>query len=225
MQQAAIQQVQQVEQKIEEHNLSENAKAVKQWLDSIQMTQYLDVFLRNGFDLLSTIGEMTENDLEKMNVSLGHRKVLFAAAHLALYAGKKIALRSMNYNTHVCSGNIKHEKDAICDLGAHKNLDDDCIWLCNQIGEGKMTLSNVKHGGFLRVPKIIEKDACTQHEVDDRCELQFVPATDHPGHHAIFCHSNGNYLSCREPNIFGHTTVVARPNIGRQECFVIILRD
>jgi len=87
-----------------------------------------------------------------------------------------------------------------------------------------MTLANVKFGGYMRIPKIIDKEACTQHEVDNRCELQIVLATNNPGHIAIFCPTNGNYLSCKEPNLFGHSTVVAKPHIGRQECFTIILR-
>jgi len=227
-QQAAIQKAQQIAQQVEhkfdDQNLSEEAKIIKQWLESIQMSQYLSVFLQNGFDRLSSVGVITESDLEKMQISLGHRKVLIVAAHLAPYAGKKIALRSMNYNTHVSGNKLDHKKDANADLGAHKNLEDECVWLCNQIGEGKMTLSNVKHGGYLRVPKIIDKEACTQHEVDDRCELHFVPVSAHVDHVAIFCPNNGNYLSCKEPNLFGHTTLVAKPNIGKQECFSIIIR-
>jgi len=88
-----------------------------------------------------------------------------------------------------------------------------------------MTLQNSKHGGYLRVPKIIDKEACTQHEVDNRCELEIVLAPGHPGYVAIFCPSNGNYLSCKEANLFGSTAVVAKPHIGKQECFAIIVRD
>jgi len=173
---------------------------------------------------MSSIGVITEADLEKMNVALGHRKVLIAAAHLAPYAGRKIALRSMNYNTYVSSGNLGHGKDATHDLTAHKVLEDECVWQCTQIGEGKMTLTNCKHGGFLRVPKIIDKEAVTQHEVDNRCELHFVPVSAHADHVAIFCPTNGNYLSCKEPSLLGHSTLVAKAHIGKQECFSVIIR-
>jgi len=223
-QQAAMQKSLHVEQKIEEQSLSEDARILRAWLESLQMSQYFSVFLQNGFDRVSSVGVITEGDLERMNISLGHRKLLLGAAHLAPFVGKKIALRSMNYNTHVCGNKLDNKKDAIADLGAHKSLDDECVWQCTQIGAGKMTLTNAKHGGYLRMPKIIDKEACTQHEFDDRCELHFVPAIAHPDHVAIFCPNNGNYLSCKEPNLFGHTTLVAKPSIGNQECFSIIIR-
>jgi len=225
-QQAGSQQGMQKEQlSFNESSLSDNARIVKQWLESLQMGQYLQTFLNNGFDRLSSIGVITEKDLEKMNIALGHRKVLLAGAHLAPFSGKKIALRSLNYNTYVCASALDHAKEAISDLGAHKDLDEECIWRCNQIEEGKMTLHNLKHGGYLRVPKIIEKDACTQHDLDNRCELQIVMVTGHDGHYAIFCPSNGNYLSCKEAGVFGKTTLVAKPHIGKQETFSIIIRD
>jgi len=209
----------------DESNLNENAKIVKQWLESLQMGQYIQTFLSNGFDRLSSIGVITESDLEKMNISLGHRKVLLAGAHLAPFAGKKIALRSLNYNTYACASALDHAKDSNSELGAHKDLDEECIWRCTQIEEGRMTLHNMKHGGYLRIPKIIDKEACTQHNVDNRCELQFVMVTGQAGHYAIFCPSNGNYLSCKEASVFGKTTLVAKPHIGKQEAFTIIIRD
>jgi len=211
--------------KSNEHSLNQNDKVVKSWLDSIQMGEYLQTFLQNGFDRLTSIGAITESDLDKMKIALGHRKVLIAAAHLAPYAGRKIVLRSLNYNTHVSGEALDKAKDAATDLAAHKDIDEECIWRCTQIEEGKMTLSNMKHGGYLRIPKIIDKEACTQRDVDNRCELQIVPVTANPGHVAIFCPTNGNYLSCKEAGMFGKTELVAKPHIGKQEAFSIIIRD
>jgi hypothetical protein len=219
------QQQHQPEHKADDKNLNDDAKQVKRWLESIHMEQYAQVLLSNGFDRLSSVGELNDKDLEKMNIALGHRKVFLAAAHLAPYAGKKIALRSLNYNTYISGDKLDKGKDATSDIGAEKNLNEECIWLCNPLQEGKMTLSNVKHHGYLRIPKIIDKEACTQNQVDDRCELQIIPVAEHHGQISIFCPNNGNYLSCKEANMFGKTTLVAKPHVGKQECFTVIVRD
>lgn len=43
------------------------------WLD---MSQYLERFLQAGFDSWETVLDITENDLEVLNVEMGHRKKL-----------------------------------------------------------------------------------------------------------------------------------------------------
>jgi hypothetical protein len=43
------------------------------FLQPIKMMKYKDVFIDNGIDDLSTILELKEEHLEKMNIPLGHR--------------------------------------------------------------------------------------------------------------------------------------------------------
>ncbi len=52
---------------------------IRQWLDGLKLGQYADVFAQNDIDL-DIVGQLNETDLEKLGVSLGHRKRLLAAA-------------------------------------------------------------------------------------------------------------------------------------------------
>ena len=58
---------------IEESNNRRNNE-VYQWLNSIELSQYYDTFIRNGIDNIDTILTLTKNDLIDIGVSkLGHR--------------------------------------------------------------------------------------------------------------------------------------------------------
>ena len=55
---------------------------VRNWLESLRLTQYVDAFEANDVDL-EVLSSLNEGDLEKLGVSLGHRqKMLKALAEL-----------------------------------------------------------------------------------------------------------------------------------------------
>ena len=58
---------------------------LKTWLDGIGLAQYATVFAKNAIDL-EILPEVTEADLEKLGVALGHRKRILRAI-AALSAG------------------------------------------------------------------------------------------------------------------------------------------
>jgi class 3 adenylate cyclase/predicted ATPase len=58
-------------------------QAIADWLETLQLGQYAELFVENGIDL-SVLPELTDHDLEKLGVVLGHRrKLLRAIANLA----------------------------------------------------------------------------------------------------------------------------------------------
>ena len=46
---------------------------LQHWLEKIGLAQYADLFAENDIDW-EILPELTEHDLEKLGVSLGHRK-------------------------------------------------------------------------------------------------------------------------------------------------------
>jgi hypothetical protein len=59
---------------------------IKTWLDGIGLAQYATVFTENAIDL-EILPDVTEADLEKLGVALGHRKRILRAI-AALSAGR-----------------------------------------------------------------------------------------------------------------------------------------
>ena len=53
-------------------------QTVRQWLEHLGLTQYAGVFAENDVDL-EALRLLAESDLEKLGVSLGHRKKLLKA--------------------------------------------------------------------------------------------------------------------------------------------------
>jgi class 3 adenylate cyclase len=51
---------------------------IEEWLDKIGLAQYTQLFLENGIDL-SVLADLTDQDLEKLGVILGHRRKLLRA--------------------------------------------------------------------------------------------------------------------------------------------------
>ncbi|KAI8991014.1 high mobility group box domain-containing protein, partial [Mycotypha africana] len=49
---------------------------VKEFLDKCHLSQYIPVFMEEGFETLQAIMEITEEDLIAMNVKRGHRRVI-----------------------------------------------------------------------------------------------------------------------------------------------------
>jgi SAM domain (Sterile alpha motif) len=67
---------------------------IADWLKKLGLTQYAQAFADNDIDF-SVLGYLTDQDLEKIGVSLGHRrKILAAIAGLvgAVPAAPKLAL-------------------------------------------------------------------------------------------------------------------------------------
>src|SRR5262245_35795181 len=64
---------------------------ITEWLGEIGLGQYVPAFLENDIDL-EIISELTEADLEKLGLSLGHRKkVLRAVASLRTARAAEVA--------------------------------------------------------------------------------------------------------------------------------------
>merc|ERR1711871_553681 len=56
------------------------ALQVTKWLESVELQQYSDLLLAEGFDRLSTCAYITDEDLAELKVKRGHRRLLLAAA-------------------------------------------------------------------------------------------------------------------------------------------------
>src|SRR5215470_10242344 len=55
---------------------------LQHWLEKIGLAQYADLFAKNDIDW-EILPELTEHDLEKLGLSLGHRKKLIKAIQAA----------------------------------------------------------------------------------------------------------------------------------------------
>ena len=55
-----------------------NSSAIRRWLNDLGLGQYGDVFEHNDLDI-DVLRDLSELDLEKIGVSLGHRKKLIRA--------------------------------------------------------------------------------------------------------------------------------------------------
>ena len=51
---------------------------IANWLEELELGQYAELFVENGIDL-SVLPELTDEDLEKLGVVLGHRRKLLRA--------------------------------------------------------------------------------------------------------------------------------------------------
>ena len=54
-------------------------KSVAEWLGSLDLVQYAQVFAENGIDI-SVVRHLTDQDLKDIGVLLGHRRKLMSAA-------------------------------------------------------------------------------------------------------------------------------------------------
>jgi len=69
------------------------APELSKWLNSLGLEEYMEVFVRNGYDTMDLIGLLEEKDLDHMAITLpGHRKKLLHAASLA--KPEKVTCRS-----------------------------------------------------------------------------------------------------------------------------------
>ena len=60
---------------------------LQHWLEEIGLAQYADLFVKNDIDW-EVLPELTEQDLEKLGVSLGHRKKLIKAIQVSCAASQ-----------------------------------------------------------------------------------------------------------------------------------------
>ena len=63
---------------------------IRDWLESLGLTQYVDAFESNDVDL-DVLPSLNEDDLEKLGVSLGHRKKMLRAVAELQGGGSDIA--------------------------------------------------------------------------------------------------------------------------------------
>lgn len=64
--------------------------SVKHWLDSLSLSQYLELFLSSGIDTLAKCTSLTEADLDRMGVTLpGHKKRILSHLQTALHFSKR----------------------------------------------------------------------------------------------------------------------------------------
>src|SRR6266567_2650111 len=92
---------------------------LQQWLERIGLAQYADVFAKNDIDW-ETLPELNEQDLEKLGVSLGHRKKLInaisEACSTSLQAPKRFVETPSATRTINARAERRHLTVLLCDL-------------------------------------------------------------------------------------------------------------
>src|SRR4051812_1673518 len=92
---------------------------LQQWLESIGLGQYAELFAKNDIDR-NVLADLDDRDLEKLGLSLGHRKRLLAV--IPGYCGSKLtALGRRNEVERLAAGaTVKPERRHLtvlfCDL-------------------------------------------------------------------------------------------------------------
>ena len=74
---------------------------VADWLDAIGMAEYVERFAQNGIDL-TVLPDLTDRDLEKLGVLLGHRRKMLRAI------GELIAKRSNDLHSFAGARSREH---------------------------------------------------------------------------------------------------------------------
>src|SRR5215471_792830 len=87
---------------------------LQQWLEKIGLAQYADVFVKNDIDL-EILPEMSEQDLEALGVSLGHRKKLIKAISEARLSRRFVEAESPT-RTANARAERRHLTVLLCDL-------------------------------------------------------------------------------------------------------------
>jgi class 3 adenylate cyclase/predicted ATPase len=92
---------------------------LQQWLEKIGLAQYFDLFAKNDIDW-ETLPELNEQDLEKLGVSLGHRKKLIKAiseaCSISLRAPKRLVETRSATPTAAARAERRHLTVLLCDL-------------------------------------------------------------------------------------------------------------
>src|SRR5437763_5166176 len=92
---------------------------LQQWLEKIGLAQYSDLFAKNDIDW-ETLPELNEQDLEKLGVSLGHRKKLIKAISEACSTSVQSPKRSVKTRSAARPTNAgaerRHLTVLLCDV-------------------------------------------------------------------------------------------------------------
>jgi predicted ATPase/class 3 adenylate cyclase len=92
---------------------------LQQWLEQIGLAQYFDLFANNDIDW-ETLPELSEQDLEKLGVSLGHRKRLIRAisevCSTSLQAPRRFVEAGSPTRTANARAERRHLTVLLCDL-------------------------------------------------------------------------------------------------------------
>ncbi|SPO00808.1 uncharacterized protein DNG_03556 [Cephalotrichum gorgonifer] len=73
-------------------------QSLRDVFDDLGLSQYLEVFLDQGFDTWDTVLDITETDLEALGVKLGHRRKLQRQIRIARGAPPNAALPAANHS-------------------------------------------------------------------------------------------------------------------------------
>jgi len=130
----------------------ENANKVKFWLSAYNMERYYNMFIKNGFDTLERVGDITGDDLKEMGVALGHIKTIVAASAMAPYQNRKVRIQSVQYETFLMDKEVKdHGKDKRCKLKHSKKKEEANCWLFEVLGNGTFRLKHIPTKSWLRM--------------------------------------------------------------------------
>merc|ERR1719300_200631 len=195
----------------------ENADNVKTWLTTLNMDRYYDSFIKNGYDTLDRVGEITPNDLKETGVALGHIKTITRASALAPFQNKKVKIQSMHYESYLVEKTVKqHDNGKRCIL-KHTSKDDNAgCWLFEVLDMGTFRLKHLPTGSWLRLQKA-ESEAHTRSPfVEKNSTLQLI--REQKGVYFIKRAEEECYLRFAEPSTFGYDKVMVEKiamNVGR----------
>ena len=90
---------------------------LQHWLEEIGLAQYADLFVKNDIDW-GVLPDLTEQDLEKLGVSLGHRKKLIRAiqASRAALQSSRQSVETRPTPTATAGAERRHLTVLLCDL-------------------------------------------------------------------------------------------------------------
>jgi hypothetical protein len=96
---------------------------LQHWLEEIGLAQYADLFVKNDIDW-EILPELTEHDLEKLGVSLGHRKKLIKAIQASCTAPQPShqSVENGPTPTATASAERRHLTVLLCDLVGSTSL-------------------------------------------------------------------------------------------------------
>jgi len=193
-----------IEEKKEEIIRSPNAEAVAKWLQEMGVGQYVEVFLKNGFDRMDAVYKIEEKDLVAMNIALGHIKTIMAATGNAQYIGKSVVLRSAH--GYFLAAEKLSGKEGKFDH--HDKRDGAAFFNVKDLGENKIGLEVKQYGTYMHLPPP-DGGLHVRHGPMDKtnCELTFIPIK--PGFVAIKCVTNACFLALEEKKLIGRSIVTA----------------
>jgi len=209
LQQQQLQQQQQQQlQQQQQNQMQEMQTPVGQWLKSLNLSQYTDVFIKNGFDQLSNVGNITENDLKQMNVELGHVKTILNAAQHVLFVGHIVSIRGIRWQLFLKAKAIgKHDHG---EATSEDKLDGFSKWKVIELPNGKIALENVQEPNcYLSLPNKDNEQVRIQTHIQDWETLQIERHPQDASKYVLKCPTNATYLAINESKFIGANPVHA----------------